>query len=284
MKSLYEILGLSAVCTQDQIKKNYRHLAMKYHPDRNNGDNSYVEKFKEVSAAYETLGDPKKRSDYDFLCGISKTTTESPFKHPGDFYDFNRMRQPPIYNKNYTHPTGSSYANQDRKKKKGRNVEKYIDISIYEAINGWGRILSEYADITVVSNINDPRQDIVLQGLGKEGGNGGEKGDLYIKTRIKSKLFTSDWRGDLIYKMKIDIWDFFTGCTRTVEEDGYSFTVEIPAGSWSKTITLKESGLKTLSRSGLMTRGDLIVKVAVRKPDINCGMAKRLIKFFSEEK
>ena len=57
----YEVLGLTRSATDEEIKKAYRRLAMKYHPDRNNGDKVAEEKFKQVGEAYSVLSDPQKR-------------------------------------------------------------------------------------------------------------------------------------------------------------------------------------------------------------------------------
>lgn len=65
MKDLYEILGVNKAATDDEIKRAYRKLAQKHHPDRNKGDKSSEEKFKEINAAYETLSDKQKRQNYD---------------------------------------------------------------------------------------------------------------------------------------------------------------------------------------------------------------------------
>ena len=66
-KDFYEILGVSKNASDDEIKKSYRKLAMKYHPDRNKGDKAAEKKFKEVSAAYDILKDPQKKASYDQL-------------------------------------------------------------------------------------------------------------------------------------------------------------------------------------------------------------------------
>ncbi len=65
MEDLYKVLGVEKNATQDEIKSAYRKLAMKYHPDRNPGDKAAEEKFKNITAAYDVLGDETKRRQYD---------------------------------------------------------------------------------------------------------------------------------------------------------------------------------------------------------------------------
>ena len=65
MKNYYEVLGISKTASADEIKKAYRNLAFKYHPDRNSGDKVAEGKFKEINEAYDVLSDEKKRADYD---------------------------------------------------------------------------------------------------------------------------------------------------------------------------------------------------------------------------
>ena len=67
-RDFYDILGVQKNASDDEIKKSYRKLAMKYHPDRNKDDKEAEKKFKEATAAYEALKDPEKRAAYDQYC------------------------------------------------------------------------------------------------------------------------------------------------------------------------------------------------------------------------
>lgn len=87
MKNYYEILGISKSASADEIKKAYRNLAFKYHPDRNSGDKAAEEKFKEINEAYDVLSDEKKRADYDSF-GTSNSyssRTNSSYNKSNDF-------------------------------------------------------------------------------------------------------------------------------------------------------------------------------------------------------
>src|SRR5277367_6377279 len=93
-KDFYEILGVSKSATQDEIKKAYRKVAMQFHPDRNPGDKSAEEKFKEAAEAYEVLSDADKRAQYDRYghAGLNNNrgsgfgSTEDIFSQFGDIF------------------------------------------------------------------------------------------------------------------------------------------------------------------------------------------------------
>ena len=82
-KDYYEVLAVPKGASQNEIKKAYRKLAFKYHPDRNKGDKAKEEKFKEASEAYQVLGDPKKREQYDRF-GHSSFNGRGGFQDVGD--------------------------------------------------------------------------------------------------------------------------------------------------------------------------------------------------------
>ena len=82
--SLYDVLELSSDCSNDEIKKSYKKLALKYHPDKNPENLEALEKFKEITEAYETLSDPENRELYDKFGKFSDRSMSDPmeiFKH-----------------------------------------------------------------------------------------------------------------------------------------------------------------------------------------------------------
>lgn len=98
MSNYYEILGVSKTATADEIKKAYRTLAFKYHPDRNQGNAAAEEKFKQISAAYDVLGDEAKRRQYDM-----GSYSESAYSSAGGQSQQQYQRQ---YQYTYSNPFG----------------------------------------------------------------------------------------------------------------------------------------------------------------------------------
>ena len=87
MDDLYSVLGVTKSATDDEIKKAYRKLAFKYHPDRNPGDKAAEEKFKKINAAYEVLGDKSKRNQYDRYGSTSSYDSSSSYSGYSNTYN-----------------------------------------------------------------------------------------------------------------------------------------------------------------------------------------------------
>ena len=137
-KDLYEILGISRDASDGEIKKAYRKLAMKYHPDQNKGNEGAEKKFKEISASYEILKDPQKRSAYDqyghdaFKQGNMGGGFRGfdDFANNFSFTDFNS-----IFEDFFGEGFGSS-SNQRRRSQRGSDLRYNMSISLKEAFNG----------------------------------------------------------------------------------------------------------------------------------------------------
>ena len=140
-KDYYAILGVSRSATQEEIKKAYRRLAIKYHPDRNPGDKEAEEKFKEAAEAYEILGDPEKRARYDqfgeaaFAGGGGAhhyTDVEDIFRHFGDiFRDF--------FGNDFGSGYGGFRGQSGRYTAKGRDLRVRLTVGLKEMVHGGER-------------------------------------------------------------------------------------------------------------------------------------------------
>lgn len=203
-KNYYDVLGVSKNASQDDIKKAYRSLSKKYHPDRNGGDDS---KFKEINEAYDTLGDEAKRREYD---------NPNPFggfgSNGGGFSWWGNM-----YNNARPMP---------------QNMETHIEISLTEAYYGCKkniRVGSKTINADIPKGVTTGKT-IVYAGQGGKGYDpltGQEKyGDLYIKISVRStdKIYLNN-DGTLEMVVAIDWIDAILGCD--MELDVFDKTVNI---------------------------------------------------------
>jgi molecular chaperone DnaJ len=134
MKDYYQILGIGRDSSQEDIKKAYRQLAMKYHPDKNPGDSAAESKFKEISEAYDTLSDPQKKKEYDNPTnsfGFKGFWDGNPFQSGNDFGSFNRG-------------FGGFNRSHQGFNLKGRNINIYISLTLEEMMNGCDKKVKIY--------------------------------------------------------------------------------------------------------------------------------------------
>src|SRR6266571_9034158 len=151
-KDYYKTLGVARGASADEIKKTFRKLARKYHPDVNPGDKKAEEKFKEINEAYEVLSDPEKRQKYDTLgpnwqeqFGPNVASTRRSYQYNGGRsipYDFDPMGQSgfsdffeALFGRNGSGAGGGMRAGvrQDIRKRVGDNIEQPVEATLQEA-------------------------------------------------------------------------------------------------------------------------------------------------------
>lgn len=286
----YEILGLPREASQDDIKKAYRKLARKFHPDVNQ-EAGAEDRFKQVAEAYEVLGDPEKREKYDRLGKNWKMGEE--FRPPpgwenvsfdfggggagggGGFSDFfsslfGGMRGGPG-----GFSTSFDFGGIRQGQRAGRSHEVELEISFDEAFHGTrksfslaisdprtGQSQTKSYEVGIPPGTT-PGSTIRLAGQGEKGQRGGADGDLLLKVKVAPHpRFSIDGK-DLHTELRITPWEAaLGGAVGVVTPDG-ELELSLPAGSQSGAkLRLRGRGLP--ARKG--PRGDLIVTLMIAVP------------------
>src|SRR5439155_440592 len=229
-RDYYEVLGVNRDASEDELKKSYRRLAMKWHPDRNPENPRAEEHFKEAKEAYEVLCEPAKRAAYD------------QFGHAG------------------VDPQSGMGAGQP-----GGFGDIFSDI-VGEIFGGAGsgRIkLQKTLSVKIPSGV-DEGDRVRLSGEGEPGVNGGPPGDLYVQVHIKPHpVFTRD-HDDLHCEMPISITSAALGGEIAIPTLDGSAKIRVPAETQSgKTFRLKAKGIKGVRSH---EPGDLFCHVVVETP------------------
>ncbi|MCS6967083.1 MAG: J domain-containing protein [Cytophagales bacterium] len=290
-KDYYKILGVNKNATADEIKKAYRNLAKQYHPDKNPGNKAAEAKFKEISEAYEVLSDPEKRKYYDQL-GADWAKYAQYGGNPEEF-----MRQQGYGNgsRTWTYTTfgdkgkfsfedifgeggfsdffkfffgGGERASQRTSHARGQDYETEMEISLEEAANGATKILAvggKKFRLKIKPGIADG-QVLKLSGQGGESSvPGGQKGDLFVKVKIKPHRLFERKGNDLYYKLPINSFTAIAGGKVTINVLGSEITFPIPKHSDSgKIFRLKGKGMPVYDNPS--QRGDLYVTLQIYSP------------------
>lgn len=285
-KDFYKILGVSKSASDAEIKKSYRSLSRKYHPDVNRDDPQAEARFKEVSEAYSVLSDKNERAEYDqlrtmqsggprFSAGGSQGGFEDVF---GGMFGGGMPRSAPSgdYGDLFSGLFGGGGGgfNGYREPTKGRDVVSRVTIDLKTAIAGTDVTLEgpggKKITARVPAGVKDG-QKVRLRGKGHPSPDGGKAGDVIITVGVpKHQIYSRD--GD---HLRIDVPITFGEATlgATVEVptiDGEIVKVKIPAGTPSgKVLRVKGKGV----RAGAAL-GDLLVELQVAVPSHLSGAAK----------
>ncbi len=288
----YKVLGISKQADKDEIKKVYRKLALKYHPDRNKGDKQAEEKFKQISEAYAVLSDPEKKKQYDTFGSADfqkRYTQEDIFKNAdlGDiFREFGinlggmggRPRGSNPFESIFGGMGGAAQFNganfsgrQSCQIVKGGDLQMELVISLREVLHGVEKTIAlgrgnraERVSVKIPAGI-DSGKKLRVSGKGSPSPTGGPPGDLYIKIRVQPDPDFIRDGNDLIHEKQVPFSTAVQGDkTEVTTLEGKTLKVKIPAGIQPQAkLRLKGHGLPHGPHG---PRGDLIVKILVAVP------------------
>lgn len=293
-RDYYEVLGVSKDASDDEIKKAYRKLAIKYHPDKNPGDKEAEAKFKEVNEAHDVLSDKQKRARYDQFghAGVGGASGNpfaggNPFGQGGNF-NFNGQT--------FNFDFGGAGGFEDilgslfgfggaRRPRRGADYQTSVTLTFEEAIFGTTKEVSangEDIKVKIPAGIDDG-MSIRLRGKGGEAPEGGtEKGDLYVRIRVKPHKNLTREGAIILSEETISMVDAALGCEIEVETVDGPIRMKVPAGTQSGT-PFKLSGHGVPFRAD-GDRGPHIVTVIVETPKNLSRRQKELLEEFRKSK
>ncbi|MGB8251933.1 MAG: J domain-containing protein [Anaerolineaceae bacterium] len=285
-KDYYQALGVSRNASADEIKKAYRKLAMKYHPDRNPGNKTAEDKFKDINEAYQVLSDPTKRQRYDQL-GDSYSQWQSTGGTSDSFnwQEWFSQGQPAggrrVDVRDFEDLFGSSFSDfftsifggmgsnapRQRRRATPLNYEHPVSISLQEAYKGTERSLkidNRRYEVKIPAGAQSGTK-VRIAGAGPSD-QSGDKGDLYLIIDVTPDTNYERKGADLYLDAKIDLLTAVLGGQITVQTISGPVSLTIPAGTQpGQTFRLTGRGMPHLKDK--QVHGDLYVRTKVTIPN-----------------
>ena len=296
-RDYYQLLGVARTATAEEIKKSYRRLARKYHPDVSK-EKDAEQKFKEVQEAYEVLKDPEKRAAYDQLGSEWKSGQQ--FRPPPDWasgFEFSGGARPGTGGAHGFDGEGFSDffsslfggaspfgGSARRAPRQGRDHHARIDLELEEAFGGGTRTLelkrpdmksdgsldvrAHTVRVSIPAGVTDG-QLIRLAGQGERSSGGARAGDLYLEVHVRPhRLYQLEGR-DVTLTLPITPWEAALGATITVPTLGGAVDMQVPTGAQSgQKLRLRGRGLPG------QPPGDAYVQLKIVVPPANSPEAR----------
>ncbi|MGD9819087.1 MAG: DnaJ C-terminal domain-containing protein [Desulfomonilaceae bacterium] len=279
----YKVLGVNKGASDDEIKRAFRRLARKHHPDVNSNSKASERKFKEVSEAYEILSDKQRRRNYDMFGNAD----------PGNaFGGFNNFRKGPGFGTRGfgTNPFGSEYSSGygarapyedlfssffsrgndnsgfEKGPVKGKDIEHSVRISFYQAYEG-SRVSIDTPQKKIEVQIPpgvDNGSRIRVAGQGALGIRGGRPGDLYLKITVEEHELFRRQENDIHLELPVTLGEAMLGALIEIPSPDGRLALRIPPGSGqTRKFRFKGKGFASLKDS---SRGDFFVKLKLILP------------------
>ena len=284
----YKVLGVSKDASSDEIKKAYRKLARKLHPDINPSDKEAHAKFQQLNEANEVLSHPEKRKKYDKY---------GKYWENGESYEKYQQQQKSNSNRQQQTNTdfngedfsdffSSMFGNQDRggrskPKYRGQDIQAQLQIDIKEAYSTHKKEFSvngKSIRITIPAGIED-QQTIKINGYGSPGLNNGPNGDLYLTFSIANSTSFKRVGNDLFLTHNLDLYSAVLGGEVTISDFNQAkLKLKVAAGTQNDTkVRLKGKGFPVYKKEGQF--GDLYITYHISIPT---NLSEKEIELFQE--
>lgn len=290
----YKILGVNKNASKEDIKKSYRKLAMKYHPDHTKGNKSDEEKFKKISEAYAVLSDKEKRKQYDTFGAAGfqqRFSQEDIFKG----FDFDNILSE-LFGKGrgngmrFSFGGGTpfdGYQRQQKARSKGANLVYELPLTLEEVATGTSKTVSyQHQGRSEKITVKIPKgmisgKKLRVAGKGDPDPYGGPPGDLYIQSKVLRNAVYDSKGYDLYMYKEIKLSEALLGSSISVPTLGKKeLSLKIPPGTKHKTkMRLAGHGLPHMNGKDT---GDLYVYIQVNMPAKLTKKQKKLIEQLAE--
>lgn len=282
-KDYYKVLGVAKTATLPEIKKAYKKLARKYHPDVNPNDTTAEEKFKEINEAYQVIGKEENRKKYDQLGehwqqagqgGGSRGGGQSQYQYTGgaggeaDFADFFESvfgRQAQGGGRGGQSPFGFGGSSH---RFKGEDIQATLSLNLTDVLVSEKRTLNvngKNVRITVPAGVENG-QRIKLKGFGGQGANGGPSGDLYIQFNINNNTAFKREKSSLYKTVDLDLYTAVLGGDVRVKTLTGEVKLKVKAGTQGGVQQkLKGQGFPKYKQEN--AKGDLIITFQIKTPE-----------------
>jgi curved DNA-binding protein len=258
-RDYYEVLGVPRTASADEIKRAYRQLARKHHPDLQPAAERAraAERFKEINEAYEVLSDPDKRAKYNALgadwkggmdftpppgAGRGPTVRTGEWEDGGDFSDF--------FASIFGRPAGGTRRGGGRMRMPGDDIEGELPLTLDDVLRGGQRRITldgRSLDVTIPRGIRDGAT-LRLAGQGGRGSNGGPPGDVFLRVRLTPHPRYRVAGDDLEMDLPLWPWQAVLGAEVRVDTPDGPVTLTVPPGT--------QSGQRLRLRGRGLPRGD----------------------------
>tara|TARA_B100000676_G_scaffold217546_2_gene214325 strand:- start:1508 stop:2428 length:921 start_codon:yes stop_codon:yes gene_type:complete len=284
-RDYYEVLGVDRNVSQSDLKKAFKRLAIKYHPDKNPGNKEAEDKFKEAAEAYEVLSDPSKRTTYDQFGhqGVNSSFGQSGFRNVDINDIFNNIfGGDEIFGDIFGDIFGGGMRRGPRR---GRNIQMSLDLSLEDAVFGKSIEINlpntrKKVSVNIPAGV-DTGNKIRLSGEGEPSQYGGDNGDLFIVVNVLGHEFFEREANHLYCEIPLRIDQAILGDEIEVPTLTKKVLLKIPPETQTgKVFKLRDLGAGSLHGN---SKGDLFIRVVVETPSrINGEQKKNISDAFSD--